>query len=142
MSGAMSDDLTREQTYDVPAGYQPLPWHRGFGRQVGPLFEKLKAAPDFETAHEIEFLIWHLWSQANTAGGGLLLRQGVQYMNEGDHEKAANAKINQEGGNASIRAGHAVLERNVLGRHDVDRGTQRLLRDISGKSRPGLWPIQ
>lgn len=36
----MSDDLTREQTYEVPEGYQPLPWHRGFGRQVGPLFEK------------------------------------------------------------------------------------------------------
>lgn len=56
--------------------------------QLGPLFEKLKVAPDFQTAHEIEFLIWHIWSQANTAGGGLLLRQGVQYMNEGDHEKA------------------------------------------------------
>jgi len=40
MSCGMSDDLTREQIYDVPAGYQPLPWHRGFGRQVGPLFEK------------------------------------------------------------------------------------------------------
>ena len=36
----MSDDLTKEQIYDVPKGYQPLPWHRGFGRQVGPLFEK------------------------------------------------------------------------------------------------------
>lgn len=36
----MSDDLTRNQTYDIPPGFQPLPWHRGFGRQVGPLFEK------------------------------------------------------------------------------------------------------
>ncbi|MEM1087603.1 MAG: PaaI family thioesterase [Pseudomonadota bacterium] len=36
----MSDDLTLEQTYDILAGYAPLPWHRGFGRQVGPLFEK------------------------------------------------------------------------------------------------------
>ena len=24
----------------MPAGYELLPWHRGFGRQVGPLFEK------------------------------------------------------------------------------------------------------
>jgi len=39
----MSDDLTLEQTYDIPEGYQPLPWHRGFGRQVGPLFEKRDA---------------------------------------------------------------------------------------------------
>ncbi|MEO0607100.1 MAG: PaaI family thioesterase [Pseudomonadota bacterium] len=39
----MSDDLSREQTYDVPPGFEPLPWHRGFGRQVGPLFEKRDA---------------------------------------------------------------------------------------------------
>lgn len=37
---AMSDDLSLEQTYKIPDGYQPLPWHRGFGRQVGPLFEQ------------------------------------------------------------------------------------------------------
>lgn len=36
----MTDDFTPNQTFDVPAGYELLPWHRGFGRQVGPLFEK------------------------------------------------------------------------------------------------------
>ena len=36
----MSDDLTRNQTFDTPEGYSILPWHRGFGRQIGPLFEK------------------------------------------------------------------------------------------------------
>ncbi len=36
----MSDDLTRNQIDDVPDGFVPLPWHRGFGRLVGPLFEK------------------------------------------------------------------------------------------------------
>ena len=36
----MSDDLTRNQAYEIPAGFKPLAWHRGFGRQVGPLFEK------------------------------------------------------------------------------------------------------
>ncbi|MAN74496.1 MAG: thioesterase [Henriciella sp.] len=36
----MTDDLDRSQTFDLPEGYQLLPWHRGFGRQVGPLFEK------------------------------------------------------------------------------------------------------
>lgn len=35
----MSDDLTKNQTFDVPGGYTPLPWHRGFGRQVGPLYQ-------------------------------------------------------------------------------------------------------
>lgn len=40
MALRMTDDLTRNQTYDLPDGFTPLPWHRGFGRQVGPLFEK------------------------------------------------------------------------------------------------------
>ena len=28
----------------IPEGYEPLNWNRGFGRQVGPLFEKLRGA--------------------------------------------------------------------------------------------------
>lgn len=52
------------------------------------LFEKLQAAPDYGTAHEIERHIWLIWSKAGTAGGGVLLRQGVQYMGEGEYEKA------------------------------------------------------
>lgn len=39
----MTDDLTRNQTFDIPEGFTVLPWHRGFGRQVGPLFEKRNA---------------------------------------------------------------------------------------------------
>lgn len=56
--------------------------------RLGTLFEKLKSAPDFEAARELEFYIWHIWSKAGTAGGGVLFRQGVQYMNDGEHEKA------------------------------------------------------
>jgi acyl-coenzyme A thioesterase PaaI-like protein len=36
----MSDDLTEAQTAVIPAGYQVLNWTRGFGRQIGPLYEK------------------------------------------------------------------------------------------------------
>lgn len=57
-------------------------------QRLGPLFEKLKTAPDFAAAHEIDLYIWHIWSKANTAGGGVLFRQGVQFMNDGEHEKA------------------------------------------------------
>lgn len=39
----MTDDFTRSQSFDVPDGFELLPWHRGFGRQVGPLFEKRDA---------------------------------------------------------------------------------------------------
>ena len=52
------------------------------------LFEKLQAAPNYGAAHEIERHIWLIWLRAGTAGGGVLLRQGVQYMGEGAHEKA------------------------------------------------------
>jgi tetratricopeptide (TPR) repeat protein len=56
--------------------------------QLNKLFEKLKAAPDYEAAREIELYIWHIWSKAGTASGSLLFRQGVQYMNDGEHDKA------------------------------------------------------
>ena len=36
----MSDDLTEAQTADIPEGYKILNWTRGFGRQIGPLYEQ------------------------------------------------------------------------------------------------------
>jgi uncharacterized protein (TIGR00369 family) len=39
----MSDDLTEAQTGDIPPGYSLLNWTRGFGRQIGPLYEKYEA---------------------------------------------------------------------------------------------------
>ncbi len=36
----MTDDFNRYQTTELPPGYTQLAWHRGFGRQIGPLFEK------------------------------------------------------------------------------------------------------
>ena len=36
----MTDDFNRYQTTELPPGYSQLAWHRGFGRQIGPLFEK------------------------------------------------------------------------------------------------------
>jgi len=35
----MSDDLTDAQAAAIPEGYSPLNWSRGFGRQIGPLYE-------------------------------------------------------------------------------------------------------
>lgn len=56
--------------------------------RLGPLFEKLKAAPDFESSHEIEQFIWLIWGKAQTAGGSVLYRQGEEYMERGEYEKA------------------------------------------------------
>lgn len=36
----MSDDVTEPERLDIPEGYEILPWRRGFGRQVGPVFYK------------------------------------------------------------------------------------------------------
>ncbi len=36
----MTDDLLAHQSLTVPSGYQPMNWTRGFGRNVGPLYER------------------------------------------------------------------------------------------------------
>jgi tetratricopeptide (TPR) repeat protein len=56
--------------------------------RLDPLFEKLKAATTDETAHEIELVIWHIWSEPKTAGGRVLFRQGMQFMEDGKNDKA------------------------------------------------------
>jgi tetratricopeptide (TPR) repeat protein len=56
--------------------------------RLDPLFKTLQSVKSPEGAHEIEAAIWHIWSQAGTAGGGVLFRQGLEYMNNGEHEKA------------------------------------------------------
>ena len=40
----MTDDLSAETSSEIPAGYVPMNWTRGFGRQVGPLFERVDGA--------------------------------------------------------------------------------------------------
>ena len=65
----MTDDLDRSQTFDLPEGYQLLPWHRGFGRQIGPLFEK--RGPDGITrAFRVEE---HHTNGMMNAHGGMLM---------------------------------------------------------------------
>jgi len=67
----MSDDLTRNQTFDVPDGYEPLPWHRGFGRQVGPLYQRRASDGRIETrAFRVEE---HHTNGMMNAHGGMLM---------------------------------------------------------------------
>jgi acyl-coenzyme A thioesterase PaaI-like protein len=65
----MTDDFTRSQTFDIPAGYNELPWHRGFGRQVGPLFEK-RDASGLTRAFRVEE---HHTNGMMNAHGGMLM---------------------------------------------------------------------
>lgn len=67
----MTDDLSRTQTFDLPAGYEPLPWHRGFGRQVGPLFQK--AGPDGHILARAFRVEEHHTNGMMNAHGGMLM---------------------------------------------------------------------
>ncbi|MEO0982490.1 MAG: PaaI family thioesterase [Pseudomonadota bacterium] len=66
----MSDDLTARQTSDVPAGYEPMPWHRGFGRQIGPLYEKAPGDGTYVRAFRVED---HHTNGMMNAHGGMLM---------------------------------------------------------------------
>lgn len=56
--------------------------------RLDELFAGLKATDSPREAHEIEQMIWFIWSRSPSAGANLMLRQGTQYMNEGKHEDA------------------------------------------------------
>jgi tetratricopeptide (TPR) repeat protein len=57
--------------------------------RLDELFAALKSAGGAREVHEIEQMIWFIWSRSSSAGANLMLRQGTQYMNEGKHEAAA-----------------------------------------------------
>lgn len=65
----MSDDLTRNQRFELPDGYEHLNWQRGFGRQVGPLFEK-RGPEGLTRAFRVEE--HHTNGMANAHGGMLM----------------------------------------------------------------------
>lgn len=56
--------------------------------RMDDLFARLKATGDPGEAHQVEQTIWFIWSRSASAGASLMLRQGVQYMNEGKHDAA------------------------------------------------------
>ena len=65
----MSDDLTDAQAGDIPAGFKPLNWTRGFGRQIGPLYENYG-----QTECRLGFRVeeHHTNGMANCHGGMLM----------------------------------------------------------------------
>lgn len=65
----MSDDLTEAQSGVIPPGYQLLNWTRGFGRQIGPLYER-RANGLATLAFRVEE--YHTNGMANCHGGMLM----------------------------------------------------------------------
>lgn len=66
----MTDDLTHHQSFAVPEGFTPLAWHRGFGRQVGPLYDRRNPDGTYVRAFRVEE---HHTNGLMNAHGGMLM---------------------------------------------------------------------
>jgi acyl-coenzyme A thioesterase PaaI-like protein len=66
----MSDDLTDAQTAAIPDGYTQLNWSRGFGRQIGPLFEQRSGPGEAGLGFRVEE---HHTNGLGNCHGGMLM---------------------------------------------------------------------
>jgi acyl-coenzyme A thioesterase PaaI-like protein len=66
---AVTDDLLDDDAHAVPEGYVRMDWFRGFGRQIGPLYERISTDGSYARA----FLVCehHLNGMAHCHGGML-----------------------------------------------------------------------
>ncbi|MEJ0060812.1 MAG: PaaI family thioesterase [Terricaulis sp.] len=65
----MSDDVAAPAEFEVPAGYEPLDWRRGFGRQVGSLYRNIAGGAP-KMAFRVEE---HHTNGMSNAHGGMLM---------------------------------------------------------------------
>ncbi|NWH08811.1 MAG: PaaI family thioesterase [Alphaproteobacteria bacterium] len=66
----MTDDLIEENLPEIPPGYERMNWFQGFGRQIGPLYEKYDGAGDYTRA----FLVGeHHTNGMRNCHGGMLM---------------------------------------------------------------------
>ncbi|MGH6871438.1 MAG: PaaI family thioesterase [Rhizomicrobium sp.] len=66
----MTDDLLEDDAPAIPEGYRRMDWFRGFGRQIGPLYERLGGEAGYTRA----FLVCehHTNGMMNCHGGMLM----------------------------------------------------------------------
>ena len=66
----MTDDLLDDDAPLIPEGYKRMDWFRGFGRQIGPLYERIGTSGDYARA----FLVCehHTNGMGNCHGGMLM----------------------------------------------------------------------
>jgi acyl-coenzyme A thioesterase PaaI-like protein len=66
----MSDDFFESETTQIPPGFEPTNWSRGFGRQIGPFYERNEPDGRFTRA----FLVAeHDTNGLNNSHGGMLM---------------------------------------------------------------------
>ncbi|MFZ3034774.1 MAG: PaaI family thioesterase [Parvibaculum sp.] len=73
----MTDDLLEESTFVLPEGYQQMNWHRGFGRQMGPLYEKINDDGSYVRGFIVEE--HHVNGMGNCHGGMLMAFADVAF---------------------------------------------------------------
>jgi acyl-coenzyme A thioesterase PaaI-like protein len=66
----MSDDLTDAQAAALPEGYSLLNWSRGFGRQIGPLYEQSAGPGEATMGFRVEE---HHTNGLGNCHGGMLM---------------------------------------------------------------------
>jgi acyl-coenzyme A thioesterase PaaI-like protein len=66
----MADDLTPQQTFSIPEGYSLLNWFQGFGRQIGPLYERYDGKGGYTRAFKVAE--YHCNGMMNAHGGMLM----------------------------------------------------------------------
>ncbi len=65
----MTDDLLDDDAPSIPEGYERMDWFRGFGRQIGPLYERV--SPDGSYARAFLVCEHHLNGMGHCHGGML-----------------------------------------------------------------------
>ena len=66
----MTDDLLDDDAPLIPQGYRRMDWFRGFGRQIGPLYERIAADGSYARA----FLVCeHHTNGMQNCHGGMLM---------------------------------------------------------------------
>ncbi len=66
----MTDDLLDDDAPAIPEGYRRMDWFRGFGRQIGPLYERIAADGSYARA----FLVCeHHTNGMQNCHGGMLM---------------------------------------------------------------------
>jgi tetratricopeptide (TPR) repeat protein len=60
--------------------------------RLGPLFERLKAAPDAVAARPVELEIWRIWGEVDDFDSRALLARGTAAMDAGDAGDARTAR--------------------------------------------------
>jgi acyl-coenzyme A thioesterase PaaI-like protein len=66
----MTDDLLEEHAPEIPAGFERMNWWQGFGRQIGPLYERINADRSYTRA----FLVCeHHTNGMKNCHGGMMM---------------------------------------------------------------------